>query len=166
MRGIEVGHIFQLGSKYSTAMKVGVLDASGKMQTPEMGCYGIGVTRIVAAVIEQRHDENGILWPEAIAPFRMILCPIGMGRSQKVRETTEQLYAGLRAAGIDVALDDRDQRPGVMFAEADLVGIPHRVVIGDRGLDQGVFEYKHRRDAEARNIPNRLEAVIDVLGAT
>jgi prolyl-tRNA synthetase len=165
VRGIEVGHIFQLGRKYSTAMKVGVLDAAGQTQTPEMGCYGIGVTRIVAAVIEQRHDDNGIIWPDSIAPFRVILCPIGLGRSARVKETVEQLYAGLKAAGIDVVLDDRDQRPGVMFAEADLVGIPHRVVIGERGLDQNMLEYKHRRDAQARNIPNSLQAVLDVLAA-
>ena len=162
-RGIEVGHIFQLGRKYTEAMKVSVLDDAGREHCPEMGCYGIGVSRIVAAVIEQCHDEHGIVWPEAVAPFRVAVLPINLQRSERVAEATRELVQGLEAAGIEVLLDDRGQRPGVMFADADLIGIPHRVVIGDRGLDAGRFEYRFRRDEDSRDIPATLEAVLSVL---
>ena len=151
-RGIEVGHIFQLRTKYSTALKCTFLDETGKQQPMEMGCYGIGVTRIVAAAIEQNHDERGIIWPDAIAPFTLGIVPIGLNKSAAVRETAERLYAELTAAGIEVLLDDRDERPGVMFADMELMGIPHRVVIGDRGLKQGNIEYQGRRDKAAQTI--------------
>ena len=151
-RGIEVGHIFQLRTKYSTALKCAFLDESGKQQPMEMGCYGIGITRIVAAAIEQNHDERGIVWPLAIAPFELAIVPIGIGKSAAVRETAEKLYADLTAAGIEVLLDDRDERPGVMFADMELIGIPHRVVVGDRGLKQGHIEYQGRRDKSAQSI--------------
>ena len=153
LRGIEVGHIFQLRDKYSKAMKLTFLDEGGKPKTPEMGCYGIGVSRIVAAAIEQNNDERGIIFPQAIAPFQLALTPIGLGKSAQVRETTERLYQELTAAGIDVLLDDRDERPGVMFADMELIGIPHRVTIGERGLKDGQLEYKGRRDAQAQSIP-------------
>ena len=152
-RGIEVGHIFQLRSKYAESMKATFLDAQGKSQILEMGCYGIGVSRIVAAAIEQNFDERGIILPAAIAPFTVALVPIGMKKSDAVREAIEQLYAGLKAAGIDVLLDDRDERPGVMFADMELIGIPHRIVIGDRGLKDGLIEYQGRRDPAAQTIP-------------
>ena len=148
IRGIEVGHIFQLGDKYSRSLEVTVLDADGQAVAPQMGCYGIGISRIVGAVIEQTHDEAGMHWPDALAPFQLILAPINYDRSQRVRETCASLYNELRAAGIEVALDDRGLRPGAMFADADLLGIPHRVVIGERGLDAGKLEYKQRK-AEA-----------------
>jgi prolyl-tRNA synthetase len=152
-RGIEVGHIFQLRTKYAEAMKATYLDAHGKAQIMEMGCYGIGVSRIVAAAIEQNHDERGITLPAAMAPFQIAIVPIGMGKSAAVREAAEQLYAMLQSAGIEVLLDDRDERPGVMFADMELIGIPHRVVIGDRGLKEGMLEYQGRHDAEAQNVP-------------
>ncbi len=136
-RGIEVGHIFQLRTKYSSAMNATFLDEAGKSQLMEMGCYGIGVSRIVAAAIEQNNDERGIIWPRAIAPFELAIVPIGIGKSAQVRETADQLYAELAAAGIDVLLDDRDERPGVMFADMELIGIPHRIVVGERGLKAG-----------------------------
>ncbi len=148
-RGIEVGHIFQLGTKYSQSMKASVLDEQGKQATLIMGCYGIGVTRIVASAIEQNHDEAGIIWPAALAPFEVALVPMNAHKSERVRETTEQLYQTLLAAGIDVLLDDRDERPGSKFADLELIGIPHRIVIGDRGLDKGELEYKGRTDKEA-----------------
>ena len=151
-RGIEVGHIFQLRTKYSSVLKCNFLDETGKQQPMEMGCYGIGITRIVAAAIEQNHDERGIIWPPSIAPFALAIVPIGLGKSAAVRETAEKLYADLSAAGIDVLLDDRDERPGVMFADMELSGIPHRVVIGDRGLKQGQIEYQGRRDKAAQTI--------------
>ena len=151
-RGIEVGHIFQLRTKYSAALKCTFLDEFGKQQPMEMGCYGIGITRICAAAIEQNHDERGIIWPLAIAPFELAIVPIGMGKSAAVRETAEKLYADLAAAGIEVLLDDRDERPGVMFADMELIGIPHRVVIGDRGLKQGNIEYQGRRDKSAQPV--------------
>jgi prolyl-tRNA synthetase len=163
VRGIEVGHIFQLGRKYSEAMKLAVLDAAGKEVIPEMGCYGIGITRIAAAVIEQCHDHNGIIWPDAVAPFRVLVCPINPDKSPAVKEASEQLYAELAAAGIEVLIDDRGQRPGSMFADADLIGIPHRVVVGDKGLAQQQFEYKPRRDAQARMIPATAAAVLELL---
>jgi prolyl-tRNA synthetase len=165
VRGIEVGHIFQLGRKYSEAMKLSVLDAAGKEVTPEMGCYGIGITRIAAAVIEQCHDANGIIWPDAVAPFRVLVCPIGADKSPAVKEASEKLYADLLAAGIEAAIDDRGQRPGSMFADADLIGIPHRVVVGDKSLAQQQFEYKHRRDDKPRMIPATGAAVLEILRA-
>ncbi|MBY0270599.1 MAG: proline--tRNA ligase [Burkholderiales bacterium] len=151
-RGIEVGHIFQLRTKYSEALKLGFLDEAGKTQIMEMGCYGIGVTRIVAAAIEQNHDERGIMFPRAIAPFDVAIVPIGYHKSAQVKAAADQLYADLQAEGIDVLLDNRDERPGAMFADMELIGVPHRVVIGDRGLKEGQIEYKGRRDAEARNL--------------
>ena len=163
VRGIEVGHIFQLGRKYTQAMQLTVLDAAGQEVTPEMGCYGIGVTRVAAAVIEQCHDEHGIVWPDAVAPFRVIVCPINPDKSPAAKEAADKLYAELVAAGIEVLLDDRGARPGAMFADADLIGIPHRVVIGDKGLATQQFEYKHRRDQAARMIPATAEAVLEIL---
>ena len=144
-RGIEVGHIFQLRTKYSEALSATFLDEGGKAQPMEMGCYGIGVSRIVAAAIEQNHDERGIIWPLAIAPFEVAIAPIGYRKSAEVKVAADALYADLRAAGIDVLLDDRDERPGVMFADLELIGVPHRITIGDRGLKQGQFEYVARR---------------------
>ncbi|HEY1492073.1 MAG TPA: proline--tRNA ligase [Steroidobacteraceae bacterium] len=157
-RGIEVGHIFQLGSKYSKPMKAAVLDEAGKETTLLMGCYGIGVTRIVAAAIEQNHDERGIVWPAPIAPFQVVLVPINMQKSQRVRELTDRLYEEFTAAGIEVLCDDRDARPGVKFADAELLGIPHRLVIGERGIEAGKLEYRGRRDAESTELP-RAEAL-------
>ena len=151
-RGIEVGHIFQLGDKYSKSMGAVVLDDEGRAIPLVMGCYGIGVTRVVAAAIEQNHDERGIVWPEAIAPFDVALLPMNMHKSIRLREAAERLYADLAATGIDVLFDDRQVRPGVMFADTELIGIPHRVVIGDRGLDAGTVEYRHRRDTESVDI--------------
>jgi prolyl-tRNA synthetase len=151
-RGIEVGHIFQLGQLYSAAMNASVLDEQGKAVTMFMGCYGIGVTRVVAAAIEQNHDANGILWPEAIAPFQVILVPINYQKSARVQETADALYRDFNAAGIDVLLDDRDARPGVKFADSELLGIPHRIVIGDRTLAAGNLEYRHRRETESTEI--------------
>jgi prolyl-tRNA synthetase len=152
-RGIEVGHIFQLRTKYAESMKATFLDAQGKSQILEMGCYGIGVSRIVAAAIEQNFDERGITLPAAMAPFQVALVPIGINKSEAVRGAVEQLYAKLKTAGIEVLLDDRDERPGVMFADMELIGIPHRIVIGDRGLKDGLIEYQGRRDAAAQSIP-------------
>jgi prolyl-tRNA synthetase len=152
-RGIEVGQIFQLGPKYSERMQATVLDAEGRHRVMQMGCYGIGVTRVVAAAIEQNHDERGIIWPEAIAPFDVILIPINMDRSERVRQATESLRAELEAAGFEVLVDDRPQRPGFKFADADLIGIPHRLVVADRGLEQGQIEYKARRAAEPELLP-------------
>jgi prolyl-tRNA synthetase len=151
-RGIEVGHIFQLGQLYSKAMNASVLDEQGKAVTMHMGCYGIGVTRVVAAAIEQNHDANGIVWPDAIAPFQVVLVPINYQKSAKVQETADALYRDFNAAGIDVLLDDRDARPGVKFADSELMGIPHRIVIGDRTLAAGKLEYRHRRETESTEI--------------
>ncbi|MBK5969690.1 MULTISPECIES: proline--tRNA ligase [Thiorhodovibrio] len=151
-RGIEVGHIFQLGTKYSQAMKAVVLDEAGKAITMTMGCYGIGVSRVVAAAIEQHHDDRGICWPAPIAPFTVALLPMKLGKSYRVREACEQLYQQLQAAGIDVLLDDRDARPGVMFADMELIGIPHRLVIGDKHLDHAKVEYKGRQDQDMQLI--------------
>ncbi|MGH8540771.1 MAG: proline--tRNA ligase [Stenotrophobium sp.] len=162
-RGIEGGHVFQLGKKYSKAMSLTVLDEKGQAVTPEMGCYGIGVSRLVAAVLEQSHDANGMIWPDAIAPFRAIICPIGMDKSAAVKAATEKLYADLVAAGIEVLLDDRGQRPGFMFADADLIGIPHRIVIGDKGLANSQFEYKHRKAEKAEMIAATADAVLGKL---
>ena len=152
-RGIEVGHVFYLGTKYSKAMNATFLDENGKPQAMEMGCYGIGITRLPAAAIEQNHDERGIIWPDAIAPFTVVVCPIGMDRSAEVKAAAEQLHDQLAALGVDVMLDDRGERPGAMFADWELVGVPHRVVISDRGLKEGQLEYQHRRDAAASKVP-------------
>jgi prolyl-tRNA synthetase len=152
-RGIEVGHIFQLGQKYSTPMQATVLDEAGKDVTLYMGCYGIGVTRIVAAAIEQNHDEKGIIWPEPIAPFEVVLVPLNAHKSPRVREVGDRLYAEFTAAGIEVLYDDRDARPGVKFADAELLGIPHRLVVGERGLEAGKLEYRGRRDTESTEFP-------------
>ncbi len=151
-RGIEVGHIFQLGTKYSSAMQATCQDEAGADVTMAMGCYGIGVSRIVAAAIEQNHDANGILWPTSLAPFPIALVPIGYHKSARVREAADALYAELQQAGFEVLFDDRNERPGVMFADMDLIGIPHRLVLGDKGLDKGMAEYKARRDTSARDI--------------
>ncbi|MCH8502059.1 MAG: proline--tRNA ligase [Aliidiomarina sp.] len=157
-RGIEVGHIFQLGTKYSDAMKVGVLNEEGKHQTLIMGCYGIGVSRIVAAAIEQNHDDNGIIWPAAMAPFQVVVLPMNMHKSARVQEVAESLYADLKAAGIEVLFDDRKERPGVMFADMELIGIPHTIVIGERNLDEQAVEYKNRRTGEKEKL-----AIADVV---
>lgn len=162
-RGIEVGHIFQLRTKYSEAMGCKFLDVNGREQFMEMGCYGIGVTRILGAAIEQNNDERGIVWPLPIAPFELVICPVGWGKSEAVRDAATSLHAALSAAGIDVILDDRDERPGVMFADWELIGVPHRVVIGDRGLKEGIAEYQGRRDAEATKLP--LAELVSVLTA-
>ena len=148
-RGIEVGHVFQLGTAYSEAMDATFLDEAGKPAPLQMGCYGIGVTRILGAAIEQNYDDKGIIWPDAIAPFELVLCPMGLDRSDMVKEQTEQLYAALQAAGVDVIVDDRGLRPGAMFADWELIGVPHRVVIGERGLKEGNLEYQGRRDEAA-----------------
>jgi prolyl-tRNA synthetase len=152
-RGIEVGHVFYLGTKYSKAMNATFLDVNGKPQFMEMGCYGIGITRLPAAAIEQNHDAKGIIWPDAIAPFTVVLCPISPDRFPEVKAAAEKLYADLLAAGVDVILDDRNERPGAMFADWELIGVPHRVNIGDRGLKEGMVEYQHRRDAASTNVP-------------
>jgi prolyl-tRNA synthetase len=151
-RGIEVGHIFQLGTKYSEAMNATVLDQNGKSVPMTMGCYGIGITRIVAAAIEQNHDTNGIIWPAAMAPFSVVLIPLGMEKSETVAAAAQALYADLKAAGINVAMDDRKERPGVKFADCELIGIPLRVTIGERSLNEGVVEVQGRRDSEATNV--------------
>ena len=163
-RGIEVGHIFQLGTKYSEAMKAKVLDVNGKEQTMVMGCYGIGVTRVVASAIEQNFDENGIIWPDSIAPFHIAIVPINMNKSPAVAARCEELYAQLQSAGFDVLLMDEDKaRLGTMLADTDLMGIPHRVVVGDRGLEAGSIEYKGRRDTEKQEIP--VNSIVDFLKA-
>jgi prolyl-tRNA synthetase len=148
-RGIEVGHVFQLGTRYSEDMKATYLDETGKPKLLQMGCYGIGVTRILGAAIEQNFDDKGIIWPTAIAPFEVVLCPMGYDRSESVKAETDKLYDTLVAAGVDVILDDRGERPGVMFADWELIGVPHRVVVGDRGLKEGKLEYQGRRDTAA-----------------
>jgi len=152
-RGIEVGHVFYLGTKYSKAMNATFLDEDGKPKFMEMGCYGIGVTRLPAAAIEQNHDERGIIWPDAIAPFTVVVCPIGAHRSEAVRQEAQALHDALQALGVDVMLDDRDERPGAMFADWELIGVPHRVVISERGLKEGQLEYQHRRDSAATKVP-------------
>jgi prolyl-tRNA synthetase len=153
VRGIEVGHIFQLRTKYSEAMKATFLDDQGKERAFEMGCYGIGVTRIVGAAIEQNHDDRGVIWPDPIAPFLVAIVPLGYRRSEAVHKTADDLYAGLQAAGVEVLFDDRDERPGVLLADVELIGIPHRVVIGDRGLQDGKIEYQRRRDTAPTPVP-------------
>ncbi|MBC7954610.1 MAG: proline--tRNA ligase, partial [Cytophagales bacterium] len=152
-RGIEVGHVFYLGTKYSKAMNATYLDENGKPQLLEMGCYGIGVTRLLGAAIEQSHDERGIIWPTSLAPFTVVLCPIGYDRSAEVKAAADQLHEQLQAQGIDVMLDDRGERPGAMFADWELIGVPHRVVLSDRGLKEGKVEYQGRRDAQATAVP-------------
>ena len=163
VRGIEVGHIFQLGRKYSDAMKATVLDEAGNATTMFMGCYGIGVTRIVAAAIEQNHDERGIIWPEPLAPFQVVLVPLNAHKSVPVREAADRLYAELNAAGVETLYDDRDARPGVKFADAELLGIPHRLVIGERGLSAGTLEYRERRATDNQDIS--LDGAIEFLRA-
>lgn len=157
-RGIEVGHVFQLGTAYSESMKATYLDENGKPQLIQMGCYGIGVTRILGAAIEQNFDDKGIIWPTALAPFEVVLCPMGYDRSEGVKAETDKLYAALQAAGVDVILDDRGERPGAMFADWELIGVPHRIVVGDRGLKEGKLEYQGRRDAAAT--PVALEEML------
>jgi prolyl-tRNA synthetase len=159
LRGIEVGHIFQLGSVYSAPMEAAVLDQNGRKITPIMGCYGMGVTRLVAAIIEQNHDEVGIIWPQPVAPFTVHIVALNYGKSEAVRNAADDLYAQLRQEGIDVLLDDRDERPGVKFADADLIGIPLRVTIGDRGLKEGVVEFRRRREPDSENVP--LDAILE-----
>jgi prolyl-tRNA synthetase len=170
-RGIEVGHVFQLGSKYSQAMNATYLDEAGRAQVMEMGCYGIGVSRIVASAIEQHHDDRGIIWPKAMAPFLLVIVAIGYGKSEMVRHAADTLYAELMAAGFDVLLDDRDERPGVMFADAELTGIPHRVTVGERGLKDGFVEYQPRRagpgqsgEAQKIALADATEFLTGVLG--
>ena len=162
-RGIEVGHVFYLGTKYSKAMNATFLGEDGKPALFEMGCYGIGVSRLPAAAIEQNHDERGIVWPDALAPFTVVVCPIGADRSAEVKAAAEKLHDELAALGVDVMLDDRNERPGAMFADWELIGVPHRVTIGDRGLKEGQVEYQHRRDAVATKLP--LADVLDLLKA-
>lgn len=152
-RGIEVGHVFFLGTKYSAAMNCTYLDETGKPQLMVMGCYGIGVTRLVGAAIEQNHDAKGIIWPDSIAPFTIAICPVGWGKSEAVRQAAIELYEKLVVSGLDVILDDRDERPGVMFADWELIGVPHRITIGERGLKEGMVEYQHRRDSEVTKVP-------------
>jgi len=152
-RGIEVGHVFQLGTRYSADMKATYLDEKGQPQLMQMGCYGIGITRILGAAIEQNYDDKGIIWPASIAPFEVVLCPLGYDRSESVKAAADGLYAALQQAGVDVLLDDRGERPGVMFADWELIGVPHRVVIGERGLKEGQLEYQGRRDTAATPIP-------------
>lgn len=161
-RGIEVGHVFYLGTKYSSALKATFLDETGKPAVLEMGCYGIGITRIAGAAIEQNHDERGIVWPRAIAPFEVVICTVGWGKSETVRNTATELYEALRARGVDVILDDRDARPGVMFAEWELIGVPLRVTVGERGLKDGVVEVQARNEAEATKVAagNALEQTL------
>ena len=156
-RGIEVGHVFYLGTKYSRAMHATFLDTNGKPQFMEMGCYGIGISRLPAAAIEQNHDARGIIWPDALAPFTLVICPIGPDRSAEVKSAAEALYTQFLDAGVDVILDDRGERPGAMFADWELIGVPHRVTIGDRGLKEGQVEYQHRRDTESSKLA--LDAV-------
>ena len=151
-RGIEVGHIFQLGTKYSTAMKAGVINEGGKNQIMLMGCYGIGISRVVAAAIEQNHDEKGIIWPASLAPFQVALCPMNMHKSERLKAASGQLYQDLLAAGIDVLFDDRKVRAGFMFSDMELIGIPHCIIVGDRGLDTGTVEYKARTAQENEEI--------------
>ena len=158
-RGIEVGHVFYLGTKYSQAMNATFLDVNGKPSFMEMGCYGIGITRLPAAAIEQNHDDKGIIWPDALAPFTVVLCPISPDRFPAVKEAADTLYNELLAAGVDVILDDRNERLGAMFADWELIGVPHRVTLGDRGLKEGQVEYQHRRDAGATNV-----AVTEIAG--
>ena len=158
-RGIEVGHVFYLGTKYSQALNATYLDENGKPQVLEMGCYGIGVSRLLGAAIEQGHDEQGNIWPESIAPFTTVICPMNYSKSEMVREAADKLYEDLKAAGVDVILDDREMRPGVMFAEWELIGIPHRIVVGERGLKNGEVEYANRRTIKEKQMVKTEEIV-------
>jgi prolyl-tRNA synthetase len=151
-RGIEIGHVFYLGTKYSKAMSTTFLDSDGKPKLFEMGCYGIGITRLPAAAIEQNHDDKGIIWPDALAPFTVVICPVGADRSEAVKSTAEKIYSELLSKGVDVILDDRGERPGAMFADWELIGVPHRITIGDKSLKEGQVEYQHRRDAAASKV--------------
>jgi prolyl-tRNA synthetase len=160
-RGIEVGHIFQLGSKYSEAMNARILDEHGEQQALLMGCYGIGVSRVVAAAIEQNHDDQGIQWPQPLAPFDVAIVSIGAERSEAVAQAAEQLYTALQAAGLEPLLDDRDARPGVKFADMELIGIPHRIVVGERGIESGTLEYRARGADQSEDIA--IDAVADQL---
>lgn len=162
-RGIEVGHVFQLGTKYSEAMNATCLDENGDSVVILMGCYGIGVTRVAAAAIEQNHDDKGIIWPDSIAPFEVVIVPIGLNKSETVRKTSDLIYTKLLDAGFDVLIDDRNERPGVMFAEMDLIGIPHRLVVGERGLNKGTIEYKHRRAEQSEEFP--VDEIVQTLTA-
>jgi len=153
VRGIEVGHVFALGDVYSKAMGATYLDAQGQPRVVQMGCYGIGVTRVVAAAIEQNHDERGIVWPFSMAPFAVAIAPIGYDRSEIVRDEANRLHEALEATGVEVLLDDRGERPGVMFADLELIGVPHRVTIGERGLKEGIVEYQCRREVAATKVP-------------
>lgn len=161
-RGIEVGHVFYLGTKYSQALNATFLDENGKPQVLEMGCYGIGVTRLVGAAIEQGHDDKGIIWPDSIAPFTTVICPMNYSKSEAVRAEADRIYNELKAAGVDVILDDRDMRPGVMFADWELIGVPHRIVIGDRGLKTGEVEYAHRTDLANKQMI-KTDAIVDFI---
>jgi prolyl-tRNA synthetase len=165
-RGIEVGHVFYLGTKYSQAMNANYLDEAGKPQLMEMGCYGIGVTRILGAAIEQGNDERGIIWPDAMAPFRVAICPIGWDRNDAVRDAALRLHDELEALGVDTVLDDRSERPGAMFADWELIGVPHRVVVSDRGLKEGQLEIQGRREATASKVAvgDALRVLRDRLG--
>jgi len=165
-RGIEVGHIFQLGKKYSEALNATVLNESGKSEVVHMGCYGIGVSRVMAAAVEQNHDDGGIIWPTSIAPFQVVLVPINMQKSERVKTLTESLYQQLLDHNIEVLLDDRNERPGVKFADMELIGIPHRLVIGDKGLDRGMLEYRARPSSDNQDMPveTALEALLTLLG--
>jgi prolyl-tRNA synthetase len=164
-RGIEVGHVFYLGTKYSSAMNASFIDVDGKSKVIEMGCYGIGVTRLLGAAIEQNHDDRGIVWPRPIAPFEVAICPLGYGKSEQVRAVADRLYAGLQEQGVDVILDDRDERPGVMFADWELVGVPLRVTVGERSLKEGKVELVVRRglQASAVGVEEALGAVVEAL---
>ena len=152
-RGIEVGHVFLLGSYYSKSMNATFLDEKGQPQLLQMGCYGIGITRILGAAVEQNHDERGMIWPQAIAPFSVVVCPIGYDRSAEVRDAADHVHAALVDAGVDVILDDRGERPGAMFADWELIGVPHRIVLSDRGLKARTLEYQGRRDAAPTSVP-------------
>ncbi|MFT5218536.1 MAG: prolyl-tRNA synthetase [Planctomycetota bacterium] len=164
LRGIEVGHIFQLGTKYSESMKAEILDEQGKPAYPLMGCYGIGITRVVAAAIEQNNDENGVYWPTSLAPFQLVICPINYQKSDEVKLAADQLYQQCLARGLEVLLDDRGMRPGAMFSDMELIGVPHRIVFSDRGLKAGQFEYKGRRDENSQNIElDKMQEFLDSL---
>ncbi|MDG2035321.1 MAG: His/Gly/Thr/Pro-type tRNA ligase C-terminal domain-containing protein [Pseudomonadales bacterium] len=163
---MEVGHIFQLGKKYSEALNATVLNESGKSEVVYMGCYGIGVSRVMAATIEQNHDDGGIVWPASIAPFQIVLVPINMQKSERVKTLTESLYQQLLDHNIEVLLDDRNERPGVKFADMELIGIPHRLVIGDKGLDRNVLEYRARSASDNQDMPvdTVLEKILHLIG--
>lgn len=162
-RGIEVGHVFFLGDKYSSAMKATYLDEAGKPQVLQMGCYGIGVSRLLGAAIEQGHDDKGIIWPDSIAPFQVVICAVGYDKSEEVQKVSNEIYEQLKQDGIDVILDDRGLRPGVMFAEWELIGVPHRITVGDRGLKDGKVEYTARK--ELKNEDVSVNEIVDFVKA-